>query len=167
MNTVCTNTARLFAGSSVGGRRLLCTHLSVQEPILSSNLFSSSFANSTTRERLPWSPGHYGTVTRTLSASLSKRKQVMLSQSRAQIRRVSSTHQQVRPDMPDPKKLAYIALGSNIGDRLANIERACRLLSEHPRIDLRRTSSLYETVPMYVEDQGHFINGVAEVLLVI
>jgi len=67
----------------------------------------------------------------------------------------------------DRNKLAYIALGSNVGDRLENIEQACRMLERHPNIQLRRTSSLYETVPMYVEDQGHFINGVCEVLVTI
>jgi dihydroneopterin aldolase/2-amino-4-hydroxy-6-hydroxymethyldihydropteridine diphosphokinase/dihydropteroate synthase len=63
-----------------------------------------------------------------------------------------------------------IALGSNLGDRFANIELALRLL-ENPRalvdaavlgedaeICIVDTSFLYETVPMYVTDQPYFIN---------
>ena len=56
----------------------------------------------------------------------------------------------------------YIALGSNVGDRVKFIERACREMSTRG-INITRTSSLYETKPMYVEDQAAFINGVCEV----
>lgn len=56
-----------------------------------------------------------------------------------------------------------IALGSNIGDRLACIEDACRALDAEPDIRITRTSSLYETKAMYVEDQAPFLNGVCEV----
>jgi len=58
---------------------------------------------------------------------------------------------------------AYIALGSNVGDRLDMIEKACRMLEEDPDIRLRRTSSLYETEPMYVTDQASFLNGACQV----
>jgi dihydroneopterin aldolase / 2-amino-4-hydroxy-6-hydroxymethyldihydropteridine diphosphokinase / dihydropteroate synthase len=60
-----------------------------------------------------------------------------------------------------------IALGSNLGDRFANIEYALRLL-EKPKIDtggdttpfltIVDTSFLYETEPMYVLDQPKFVN---------
>lgn len=56
-----------------------------------------------------------------------------------------------------------IALGSNVGDRLACIEEACRALDAEPDIRIVRTSSLYETKAMYVEDQAPFLNGVCEV----
>ncbi|KAF5123617.1 Folic acid synthesis protein fol1 [Metarhizium anisopliae] len=60
------------------------------------------------------------------------------------------------------KKKAYIALGSNLGDRVAEIEKAC---SEMDRRGIRvtRTSSLWETEPMYVLDQDAFLNGACEV----
>ena len=58
---------------------------------------------------------------------------------------------------------AYIALGSNVGDRLEMIEKACLALDQDPDIRLLRTSSLYETAPMYVEDQDPFLNGACEV----
>ena len=58
----------------------------------------------------------------------------------------------------------YLAVGSNLGDRYANIHRALQLLtgsnttSSHTR--LIRTSFLHETAPMYVTDQPAFLNGV-------
>ena len=58
---------------------------------------------------------------------------------------------------------AYIALGSNLGDRLSFIEQACKALREHDAIKLKRTSCLYETKPMYVEDQDDFYNAAVEV----
>ncbi|KAH8597319.1 Dihydropteroate synthase-like protein [Bisporella sp. PMI_857] len=63
-----------------------------------------------------------------------------------------------------PKKMhkAYIALGSNLGDRIHWIESACRKMLDYD-MRIRRTSSLWETEPMYVLDQASFINGVCEV----
>lgn len=62
----------------------------------------------------------------------------------------------------DQAKLAYIALGSNLGDRVAWIETACNKMSERG-IKVRRTSGLWETEPMYVLDQESFLNGACEV----
>ena len=56
----------------------------------------------------------------------------------------------------------YIALGSNIGDRIGYIEAACRELSR-AGLKVLRTSALYETKPMYVEDQDSFLNAVCQV----
>ena len=56
---------------------------------------------------------------------------------------------------------AYIALGSNIGDRKANINRALGLLKDKVRVI--KASSLYETKPMYVEQQDWFLNAVAKI----
>ncbi|KAL8864833.1 MAG: hypothetical protein Q9174_007201 [Haloplaca sp. 1 TL-2023] len=57
---------------------------------------------------------------------------------------------------------AYIALGSNVGDRMSMVEQACRAMNRRG-IKLLRTSSIYETVPMYKIDQASFLNGVCEV----
>lgn len=64
----------------------------------------------------------------------------------------------------EPKRAgkAYIALGSNLGDRIAEIERACREMDARG-IRVTRTSSLWETEPMYFADQDRFVNGVCEV----
>ena len=60
------------------------------------------------------------------------------------------------------RPIAYIALGSNLGDRVAMIERACREMDSRG-IRVKRTSSLWETEPMYVLDQNRFVNGACEV----
>ncbi|AEO70793.1 d77d9c31-c144-45fb-b233-259670644fbf [Thermothielavioides terrestris] len=60
------------------------------------------------------------------------------------------------------KRTAYIALGSNIGDRIGWIERACNEMDARG-IRVKRTSSLWETEPMYVLDQDRFVNGACEV----
>ncbi|KAF7538215.1 hypothetical protein G7Z17_g12681 [Cylindrodendrum hubeiense] len=60
------------------------------------------------------------------------------------------------------KKTAYIALGSNLGDRVAEIEHACNEMDRRG-IKVKRTSSLWETEPMYVKDQDRFVNGACEV----
>lgn len=56
-----------------------------------------------------------------------------------------------------------IALGSNVGNRIEEIEKACRAIDEDPDMRIVDTSCLYETEPMYVEDQGRFVNGACEV----
>ena len=58
---------------------------------------------------------------------------------------------------------AYIALGSNMGDRLDNIEKACRYIDADAKMKICRTSALYETKPMYIKEQDMFLNGVCEV----
>ncbi|KAJ5569792.1 uncharacterized protein N7459_009222 [Penicillium hispanicum] len=57
---------------------------------------------------------------------------------------------------------AFIALGSNLGDRVDMIEKAC-LEMDRVNVKVKRTSSLFETTPMYVLDQAPFMNGVCEV----
>lgn len=61
-----------------------------------------------------------------------------------------------------PPRKAYVALGSNMGDRVAHIERACSEMDRRG-IQVKRTSGLWETKPMYVEDQAMFVNGACEV----
>jgi hypothetical protein len=60
------------------------------------------------------------------------------------------------------KHTAYIALGSNLGDRIYMIEEACNEMSTRG-IKIKRTSCLWETEPMYVLGQGNFVNGACEV----
>lgn len=56
----------------------------------------------------------------------------------------------------------FVALGSNIGDRVGNIRRAVRLLEEEG-VKCMRTGRMYESEPMYVEDQARFVNTVIQV----
>ena len=52
----------------------------------------------------------------------------------------------------------YIALGSNLGDRAANLEAAIAALP--PTVSIDRRSPIYETDPQYVTDQPAFLNMV-------
>jgi dihydroneopterin aldolase / 2-amino-4-hydroxy-6-hydroxymethyldihydropteridine diphosphokinase len=53
---------------------------------------------------------------------------------------------------------AIIALGSNLGDRAKNLKQSLSALGEYGRVTA--ISSVYETKPMYNEDQGWFLNAV-------
>jgi 2-amino-4-hydroxy-6-hydroxymethyldihydropteridine diphosphokinase len=55
---------------------------------------------------------------------------------------------------------AYIALGSNLGDRLANLGAALRELAAEPGVSLRWVSHAYESEPWGVTDQRAFANAV-------
>lgn len=58
--------------------------------------------------------------------------------------------------------LAYLGLGSNLGDRVATIHEALRQLDAHEAIAVLRTSRLYETEPVGPVAQGRFVNAVTE-----
>ncbi len=58
--------------------------------------------------------------------------------------------------------VVYLGLGSNLGDRVANLEAAVLLLNQPPESSIRRVSSIYETEPVGVVDQPWFLNAVAE-----
>ena len=55
--------------------------------------------------------------------------------------------------------VAYIGLGSNMGDRAANLGKAIHLISQSAPV--RVTSSLYQTEPEGYKDQPDFLNSVA------
>lgn len=54
---------------------------------------------------------------------------------------------------------AYVALGSNLGDRHQNLQQALHLLAEQG-IKIVKVSSFIETAPYGVTDQPAFLNGV-------
>ena len=56
---------------------------------------------------------------------------------------------------------AYIALGSNLGDREETIRAAVAALAAERRIAVAAVSALIETEPVGVVDQPRFLNGVA------
>jgi 3-oxoacyl-[acyl-carrier protein] reductase len=61
------------------------------------------------------------------------------------------------------KSTAYIALGSNQGERRAYLDRAIQTLQEHPRIDVTQVSSYHETAPVGgPPGQANFLNAAAE-----
>jgi 2-amino-4-hydroxy-6-hydroxymethyldihydropteridine diphosphokinase len=55
----------------------------------------------------------------------------------------------------------YLSLGSNIGDRAANIGRALEGLRTRG-VRIKRESSLYETEPVEFREQDWFLNSAAE-----
>jgi 2-amino-4-hydroxy-6-hydroxymethyldihydropteridine diphosphokinase len=59
-------------------------------------------------------------------------------------------------------KTAFLALGSNLGDRETNLRTAVKHL-ESEAIQVPRRSSLYDTAPQELLDQPWFLNAVVEV----
>ena len=57
---------------------------------------------------------------------------------------------------------AYIALGSNLGDKEENLRRALELLEEHG-VEVVKVSSFICTEPYGVTDQPQFLNAVCQV----
>ena len=53
----------------------------------------------------------------------------------------------------------FISLGSNVGDRLANIQQAVSLLSMTDKIKIVKSSSFYETEPWGNKNQNWFVNA--------
>jgi 2-amino-4-hydroxy-6-hydroxymethyldihydropteridine diphosphokinase len=60
------------------------------------------------------------------------------------------------------ESIAYIGLGSNLGDRKDFIEKAVRLLGETPNITVTGVSAIVETRPLGDENQPAYLNCVAE-----
>ena len=57
--------------------------------------------------------------------------------------------------------IVYLALGSNLGNRLANLKQAVAALS--PQMEVKAKSPVYETPPRGYEDQPRFLNQVIKV----
>ncbi|MFZ4536371.1 2-amino-4-hydroxy-6-hydroxymethyldihydropteridine diphosphokinase [Propionivibrio sp.] len=57
--------------------------------------------------------------------------------------------------------LAYVALGANLADPVAQVLAALEALTRLPESRLLRTSSLYRTAPVGIRGQPDFINAVA------
>lgn len=55
--------------------------------------------------------------------------------------------------------LVYLAFGSNTGDQIENISAAIDALNSLGDTKVLKTSSLYESEPMYYLDQPKFVNG--------
>ncbi|KIY22933.1 MULTISPECIES: 2-amino-4-hydroxy-6-hydroxymethyldihydropteridine diphosphokinase [Mesobacillus] len=58
---------------------------------------------------------------------------------------------------------AYIALGSNLGDRFGYLTQAIILLEGQEKISVINTSSIYETDPVGYTEQDQFLNMVIKV----
>ncbi len=59
--------------------------------------------------------------------------------------------------------VAFLSLGTNIGDRLQYLHGAVQALWEHPNITVEDISSIYETEPVGYLDQANFLNAVLKI----
>ena len=59
--------------------------------------------------------------------------------------------------------IAYLGLGSNVGDRKDNLKQAINKISEVTGIEVTKISSRYETKPYGKTDQPDFINMAIEI----
>jgi 2-amino-4-hydroxy-6-hydroxymethyldihydropteridine diphosphokinase len=58
---------------------------------------------------------------------------------------------------------AFLGIGSNLGDRLANLQRGADLLAATAGIDMVASSRVYETDPVGGVEQPDFLNAVLEI----
>lgn len=61
------------------------------------------------------------------------------------------------------KAEAYIALGSNMGDRELHLRQAIHLIDSHTDIEVGRISGIYETDPVGYTEQPAFLNMVMSI----
>jgi len=59
--------------------------------------------------------------------------------------------------------VAYLGIGSNLGNRKKNIKEAVHLLASTFGINVEKISSLYESEPVGRKNQPWFINGVIKI----
>jgi len=57
----------------------------------------------------------------------------------------------------------YLGLGTNLGDRLSNLNQCLGELKSHCGLQLIEISSIYETEPYGIADQPYFYNLVVEI----
>ncbi len=55
-------------------------------------------------------------------------------------------------------KTAYIGIGTNMGDRMANLREALERLRKSPDCRVRMISKVYETAPIGYTEQDSFLN---------
>ena len=59
--------------------------------------------------------------------------------------------------------VVYLGIGSNLGEREANIQKALELLKANPEIQVLSVSALIETEPEGDPEQGKFLNGAVKI----
>ena len=56
--------------------------------------------------------------------------------------------------------IAFVGIGTNMGDRLSNIKKAIEALNLLPNTKIEAVSNIYETEPWGFKEQDNFLNGV-------
>ena len=65
---------------------------------------------------------------------------------------------------PHPDRhTAYVGLGSNLGDRSANLQRALREFESCEAVEVVRASSFWETDPVGGPPQGRYMNAAVQI----
>lgn len=59
--------------------------------------------------------------------------------------------------------VAYLCLGSNLGDKVTNLQQAVKMLTTTGMVTVVRSSAFYETEPWGNKDLDWFVNAVIEV----
>ena len=59
--------------------------------------------------------------------------------------------------------IAYLCLGSNLGDKKKNLNRALKEIKNLKSVEVLKTSSIYETEPVGFKDQSWFLNAVIKI----
>ena len=59
--------------------------------------------------------------------------------------------------------VVYLGIGSNLGDRQANIDKAVGLLKENKEIEIQAVSAMIETEPEGEGLEGKFLNGAIKI----
>lgn len=59
--------------------------------------------------------------------------------------------------------IAYVSLGTNMGDRLEYLREAVQALHQHEAITVEDASSIYETEPVGYTEQANFLNTVIKI----
>ncbi|MBT7630620.1 MAG: 2-amino-4-hydroxy-6-hydroxymethyldihydropteridine diphosphokinase, partial [Desulfobacula sp.] len=63
--------------------------------------------------------------------------------------------------------IAYLSIGSNIGDKKKNLNEAADLLNNHDKIEVLLVSSFYKTEPQNFIDQDWFVNAALKIKTVL
>lgn len=56
--------------------------------------------------------------------------------------------------------LAWIGMGSNLGDRMGILQEAVHKLQQDPRLNFVKSSAIYETEPLGFDAEEYFLNAV-------
>ena len=64
----------------------------------------------------------------------------------------------------NPERQAFIGIGSNLGDRVANCTRALEIINASSECRVTARSGWYETEPVGMDSSNWFVNAVAEVM---
>lgn len=59
--------------------------------------------------------------------------------------------------------IAYLSIGSNLGDRFEYLQNAVTEIGKNTRISKVKVSSIYETIPVGGPQQDDFLNAVVEI----